>query len=463
VTEAGTDEQRPEPPRHWEADVLLLDGSAAHIRPIRPEDADLLVEFYARVSDESKYFRFFSPMPNLAARDIARFTQVDHVNRVAFVVVLANEMIAVGRFDVTAPGEAEVAFLVQDQHQGRGIAQILLEHLAQAGRELGVGRFVAEVLPQNRRMIQTLQEAGYSVGGGYEDGVMNFEFSIDPTTTAMGVMQSREHRAESASIEKFFNARSVAVIGASRRQDTIGQALVRNLITGDFTGRVYAVNPSADAVSGLPAFKLVSDIPDDVDLAIVAVPASAVQDVVLDCAAKGVKGLVVISSGFAETGDEGRRRQRMLVGLARSYGLRLIGPNCLGVINTDPEISLNASLSGLMPPRGRAGSARRSWRRSTTVAWDSPRSSPQATAPTSPATTSCSTGRRTTPPRSCCSTWSRSATRASSHGSPVASRAASRSWRCAPAAPPRVCPWGTQCAPSPLPERLSTPCSGRPG
>jgi acyl-CoA synthetase (NDP forming)/RimJ/RimL family protein N-acetyltransferase len=356
VTEAGTDEQpRPEPPRHWEADVLLLDGGTAHIRPIRPEDADLLVDFYARVSDESKYYRFFSPMPNLAARDVARFTQVDHVSRVAFVMVLANEMIAVGRFDVTAPGEAEVAFLVQDQHQGRGIAQILLEHLAQAGRELGVARFIAEVLPQNRRMIQTLQEAGYQVAGGYEDGVMNFEFSIDATTTAMGVMQSREHRAESASIEKFFNARSVAVIGASRRQDTIGQALVRNLITGDFTGRVYAVNPSADAVSGLPAYKLVSDIPGDVDLAIVAVPASAVQDVVLDCAAKGVKGLVVISSGFAETGDEGRRRQRMLVGLARSYGLRLIGPNCLGVINTDPDISLNASLSSLMPPRGRAG------------------------------------------------------------------------------------------------------------
>ena len=145
------------------------------------------------------------------------------------------------------------------------------------------------------------------------------------------------------------------MIGASRRQDTIGQALVRNLVTGDYTGRVYAVNPSARAVSGLPAYTSVSDIEDDVDVAIVAVPAESVEDVVLDCAAKGVHGLVVISSGFAETGEEGRQRQRRLVGLSRSYGLRLIGPNALGIINTDPEVSLNASLAGLMPPRGRAG------------------------------------------------------------------------------------------------------------
>ncbi len=334
---------------------MLRDGRTAHIRPIRASDAELLVEFYARVSDTSKYYRFFTAMPTLSERDVDRFTQVDHHDRVAFVVLVAEQMIAVGRYDVVEPGEAEVAFLVQDEHQGRGIAQILLEHLAQAGRERGVERFRAEVLPDNQRMIQTFRDAGYRVAGGYEDGVMLLEFPIDPTDTAIGVMQHREHRAEATSIQTFFNAKSVAVIGASRRQDTIGRALVRNLVTGDFTGRVYAVNPSADAVSGLPAYKSVVDIEGPVDVAVVAVPAEAVQDVVLDCAAKGVHGLVVISSGFAETGDEGRRRQRRLVGLARSYGLRLIGPNCLGVINTDPQTSLNASLSPLMPARGRAG------------------------------------------------------------------------------------------------------------
>ena len=216
-------------------------------------------------------------------------------------------------------------------------------------------RFVAEILPDNSRMIQTFRDAGYRIASEYEDGVLMLEFPIDPTDTAIGVMANREHRAESASIDRFFNPRSVAVIGASRRQDTIGQALVRNLVLGGFSGRVYVVNPSADAVSGMPAYSTVSDIPDDVDVAIVAVPADAVEDVVLDCAAKGVHGLVVISSGFAETGEEGRQRQRRLVGLSRSYGLRLIGPNCLGIINTDAQVSMNASLSSVMPRAGRAG------------------------------------------------------------------------------------------------------------
>lgn len=356
---AAASSAAPEPaptyPAHWEADVLLRDGRTAHLRPILPDDRDLLVDFYDKVSAESKYLRFFAPMPRLSERDLIRFTHVDHDQRVAFVMTVGEEMIAVGRYDVVEKGQAEVAFLVQDAHQGRGIAQLLLEHLAQAGRERGVQRFVAEVLPENQRMIQIFREAGYEVAGGFEDGVMRFAFDIDPTDTAVGVMQDREHRAEAASIQAFFNARSIAVIGASRRQDTIGQTIVRNLVLGDYQGRVYVVNPNARSVAGLPAYPSVADVPDDIDVAIVVVPADAVQDVVLDCAAKGVSGLVVISSGFAETGDEGRQRQRKLVGLSRSYGLRLIGPNCLGIINTHPEFSLNASLSRVMPPRGRAG------------------------------------------------------------------------------------------------------------
>ncbi len=343
------------PPRHWDADVLLRDGRTAQLRPIRPEDAELLIDFYSRVSDESKYYRFFSPMPTLSDRDVHRFTHVDHRERVAFVMLVGGQMIAVGRYDMVRAGEAEVAFLVEDRHQGRGIAQLLLEHLAQAGRERGIDRFVAEVLPDNQKMIRTFRDAGYRVASGYEDGVMLLEFPIDPTDTSVGVMTAREHRAEAASIVRFFHPRSVAVIGASRRQDTIGAALVRNLVTGNFTGRVYAVNQTSEAVSGLPAYATVNEIPDDVDVAVVAVPAEAVEDVVLDCAAKGVHGLVVISAGFAETGEQGRQRQRRLLGLSRSYGLRLIGPNCLGVINTDPAISLNASLSTVMPPGGRAG------------------------------------------------------------------------------------------------------------
>ncbi len=355
VTGAAPEAPVAAPPRHWEADVVLRDGRPAHIRPIRASDAELMVEFYARVSPESKYYRFFAPMPELSAKDVHRFTHVDHVDRVAFILTVAERMIAVGRYDLIKPGEAEVAFLVEDAHQGRGIGQVLLEHLAQAGRERGIDRFQAEVLPDNQAMIHTFRDAGYRMVSGYEDGVMVLDFAIDPTDTAIGVMEAREHRAESASIAAFFTPQSVAVIGASRRRDSVGQALVRNLVAGDFTGRVHVVNSQAVTVSGLPAYASVGEIPDQVDVAVVAVPAEAVQEVVLDCAAKGVRGLIVISSGFAETGEVGKQRQRRLVGLARSYGLRLIGPNCLGVINTAPDFSLNASLSSLMPRRGRAG------------------------------------------------------------------------------------------------------------
>ena len=343
------------PVEHWEADVLLKDGRAAQIRPILPSDADGLVEFYGRVSDASKYFRFFAPYPKLSDKDVKRFTTVDHDRRVAFVITMADTIIATGRYDAVSDNEAEVAFLVEDAHQGRGIGQLLLEHLAQAGRERGIGSFVADVLPANSRMLQIFREMGYVVANTMDGGVLRLVFPLDPTDTALGVMRAREQRAEAASIERIFNARSVAVVGASRRQDSIGQAMVRNLVLGDYTGTIFPVNSQATSVSGLPAYATVSDIPHDIDLAIVAVPAESVNDVVLDCAAKGVHGLVVISAGFAEEGPKGRQRQRKLLGLSRSYGLRLIGPNCLGIINTSRDLQLNASLAPTMPHRGRVG------------------------------------------------------------------------------------------------------------
>ncbi len=335
--------------------MLLKDGRPAHMRPISADDADGLIDFYSRVSSESKYFRFFAPYPTLSVKDVKRFTEVDQDRRVAFVMTLGGRIIATGRYDATEEEEAEVAFLVEDAHQGRGVGQLLLEHLAQAGRERGIKRFVADVLPANSRMLQIFREMGYHVEGTLDAGVQRLVFPLDATDTSIRVMRAREHRAEAASIDRIFNARSVAVVGASRRQGSIGQAMVRNLVLGDYSGQVYAVNKQAEAVSGLPAYSNVVDIPYDVDLAIVVVPADAVPDVVLDCAAKGVHGLVVISSGFAEQGAEGRGQQRKLLELSRSYGLRLIGPNCLGIINTAPKMQLNASLAPRMPPRGRVG------------------------------------------------------------------------------------------------------------
>lgn len=339
----------------WEADVLLKDGRVAGIRPIVPEDAPKFVEFYSRVSPESKYFRFFAPYPRLSDRDVHRFTEVDHHKRVGFVMTLHDDIIAVGRYDAISDEEAEVAFLVEDAHQGRGIGQLLLEHLAQAGRERGFIRFSAEVLPENVRMLQVFREMGYTISGTLEDGVQHLIFDINATDSSLTVMRAREQRAEAASIKHIFESNSVAVIGASRKQDSVGQALVRNLVLADFAGKVYAVNSQAEAVSGMPSYKSVRDIPDDVDIAIVAVPAEHVLTIVEDCADKGVHGLIVISAGFAEEGPQGRARQEELLHLCRTNGLRLIGPNALGVINTASSSRLNASLAPTMPPPGRAG------------------------------------------------------------------------------------------------------------
>ncbi|WP_116951511.1 bifunctional acetate--CoA ligase family protein/GNAT family N-acetyltransferase [Jiangella endophytica] len=343
-------------PAHWEADVVLSDGATAHLRPITPADAERLVEFYARVSDRSKYYRFFAPYPKLTSRDVERFTNVDHRDRVALILLIGDAMIAVGRYERLSATDAEVSFLVEDEHQGRGVGSVLLEHLAQAARERGVRRFVADILPANHKMITVFADAGYTVDNSYEDGVVHVEFEIAPTGSSLEVMAAREHRAEARSIERLLTPRSVAVIGASRWREKIGQTLVRNLVLGGFTGPVYAVNREATAITGLPAYKSVRDVPGEIDLALVAVPADAVAEVVLDCAAKGVRGLVVVSSGFAETGEPvGRSRQAELVRLARAHGMRIVGPNCLGIVNTDPAYSLNASLATTLPPAGRVG------------------------------------------------------------------------------------------------------------
>ncbi|WP_242886813.1 bifunctional acetate--CoA ligase family protein/GNAT family N-acetyltransferase [Actinomadura litoris] len=344
-------------PDQWEADVVLSDGGTAHLRPIRSEDAEILRVFYARLSPESIYYRFFSPRPSLTDREIEHFTSVDHDRRVALIATIGEEMVAVVRYDSfeDRPETAEVAFLVEDAHQGRGLGAVLLEHIAAAARERGVRRFVASVLPDNRRMTRVFREAGYEVGQRFEEGVIELVLDLAPTETSLEVMTAREHRAESRSIQRLLFPRSVAVIGASRAEHSVGHTVLRNLLGGNFTGPVYPVHPTAMAVAGVRAYASVLQIPDDVDLAVVAVPADAVHGVVDECAGKGVHGLVVVSSGFGETGPEGRASQEELVRLARAYGMRVVGPNCLGIANTDPDVRLNATLAPTLPGRGPVG------------------------------------------------------------------------------------------------------------
>ncbi|GIH24553.1 GNAT family N-acetyltransferase [Acrocarpospora phusangensis] len=343
-------------PAHWEADVVLSDGGTAHLRPIRPDDAELLRAFYSRLSDQTIYFRFFGPRPRLSDREIAWFTNVDYDDRVALIATIGTEMVAVVRYDRVQPADhAEVAFLVEDAHQGRGVAAVLMEHLRAAARERGIRTFIADVLPANHRMNMLFRQAGYTAKSSFADGVVRLTLDLATTETAVEVTAAREHRAEARSIERLLTPESVAVIGASREPGGIGQTVLRNLLAADFTGPVYPVHREVRAVAGVRAYRSVAAIDGDVDLAVVAVPAESVLDVVEECARKGVKGLIVVSSGFGETGEEGSRRQQELVRISRLYGMRVVGPNCLGVANTDPGIRLNATLAATLPGRGRVG------------------------------------------------------------------------------------------------------------
>ena len=342
-------------PNHWEADVVLTDGGTAHIRPITPEDGDLLRAFHARLSPETIYYRFFAPYPRLSDRDVKRFTHVDYDERVGLIATISGVMVAVVRYDKISEDEAEVAFLVEDAHQGRGLASVLLEHIGAAARERGVRRFIADVLPENRRMINVFREAGYTAQQTFDEGVIRLTLDLEPTDHSEEVMRAREQRAESRSIARLLFPESVAVIGASRTAHTVGQTALRNLLAGDFQGPVYPVHPEARAVAGVRAYPSVLDIPDPVDLAVVAVRADMVADVVRECARKGVHGLVVVTSGFGEVGPEGKARQDDLVTTARAEGMRVVGPNGLGIANTDPAVSLNATLSPYVPPRGPIG------------------------------------------------------------------------------------------------------------
>ncbi len=345
-------------PRQWEADVLLRDGSAAHIRPIRVDDADGLIDLHSRLSEQTIYFRFFAPYPVLSARDVERFTRVDYDDRVALVVTVGDEIVGVVRYDRLSPGgdEAEVAFVVRDDYQGYGLGSVLLEHLVGAARERGVRRFVADVLPANERMLSVFAAAGYASTREIEDGVVRLELAIEPTATSLAVTETREHRAEARSIERLLAPGSVVVVGAGRQPSGVGATVLRNLVEGGFTGRIYAVNPEAHGdLYGVPTYDTVAEVPERVDLAVLATPADTLPSVVADCAARGVHALVVLSAGFAEAGDEGRERQRALVDAAHAAGMRVVGPNCLGLINTHPALRLNASLASSMPLAGRIG------------------------------------------------------------------------------------------------------------
>ena len=305
-------------------------------------------------SEASVYLRYFTYKSQLTPKELDRFTNVDHTTRVSFIVLRGEKIIGIGGYDqLDDPTEAEVAFNVSDDFQGTGIASILIEHLAAAGRENGIERFTAEVLPENRKMLTVFAEAGYAVARHFEDGVVMLVFPIDPTDKSRSVMEAREHRAEAQSVAGLLAPAAVAVIGASRSWGSLGYDVLNRLIESGFQGAIYAVNEQAFEIGGLTSYGRLTEVPGPVDLAIICVPRNRVAQVVDDCAAHGVKGLLVMTAGY-ETGS-GLQAQRELVTRARINGMRVIGPASLGLLNTSGSVKLNASVAQSLPEPGNIG------------------------------------------------------------------------------------------------------------
>ena len=342
-----------------ESDIPLRDGSTVHVRPADPEDLERIECFLGELSDEARSFRFFS-----AATDIGQmarlFTETRGGMSLLAVTSDVGKVVGHGQYFPDGNGGAEVAFAVADHWQSRGIATLLLAQLAEAAAAEDVHQFTAVVLTSNRKMIGTFRDSGFPVDVSTQPGELKVTFPTSLTKDGRRRFDERERTAAVAAVEHVLRPSSVAMVGASRRPGSIGAAVMENLVAGGFTGAIYPINPKAEAIDGLPAYASLRDVPEPPELAVIGVPAAHVVQVARDCGAAGVGALVVLSAGFSEVGEAGEQRQRELVAVCRAAGMRLVGPNCLGVINTDPAVSLNASFAPGAPPPGRVGFASQS-------------------------------------------------------------------------------------------------------
>jgi RimJ/RimL family protein N-acetyltransferase/predicted CoA-binding protein len=338
------------------ADVILRDGSTLRLRMPDADDETALVDFFESLSDRSRYLRFHG-IRRVDHDLVARYLAPDLETRGALVGSLVDaggieRIVALAEYArLRDPRVAEVAFTVADDLQGRGVATRLLEQLARQAAQVGIERFVAEVLAENSAMLAVFRDAGFELARTLEGGAMEVTFPIEATEEFRSRVDERDHIAVAASLRAFFTPSTVAVIGATRRRGSIGGELFRNIVAADFAGAVFPVNRNGDAVAGVRGYTSITEIPDDVELAVICVPGEHVLAAADEALRRGVRALCVISAGFAECGRDGRARQDELVALVRAHGARLVGPNCLGV--AVPPLGLNATFAPRALPAGR--------------------------------------------------------------------------------------------------------------
>jgi acyl-CoA synthetase (NDP forming)/GNAT superfamily N-acetyltransferase len=343
------------------ADVLLTTGAVVTIRPVVAADEASLTSLYGRTKPDALRLRFFTYSVAACQQEVSRLIRPASNKHMAVVAVDRGRILGVGCVERTSKkGTAEFALLVDDQHHAEGIGTLLLEHLVAAARTMGYTHLSAEVLAENSGMLRVLHSLGARLKEGLSYGVVDAEFSLKEQLPWQRAVGEREGTAEHASIVRLLAPRTVAVVGAGSNAEGVGHRILASLVDGGFTGELYAVNRTGAAVCGVPAARSVRDLPCSPDLVVIAVPATSVLDVVDDCAVAGAYGVVVVSDGFAELGGTGRDQQSALVSATRRAGMRLVGPNCLGVVNADSAVRLNATFADLHPIAGPVGLASQS-------------------------------------------------------------------------------------------------------
>jgi len=338
-------------PSEWEIYGLLNEGEPIHIRPVRRDDLSLLTNLANQFSSPDVYSSHFDTQ-TLIAKDSTGQIAIDYQQLMAFVALNGDRPLAIAKYMLKEEGTAEIAFAVVDEYQRKGAATLLLENLVGYAKEHAVSYFIANIGDNENPLINVLIESGlpHTIKAGNQETRVSLDLEL--TNEFLNKRDERERLAEAASMAYILSPKSVAVVGAGRKPGGVGHEIVRKLLSQDFTGTVYPINPNARSVCGVPAFASLAQVPDQIDMAVIAVQAGNVLSVVEDAAKAKVKALVIVSSGFGELGEEGTRMQTEILKLARHHGIRIVGPNCLGVSNTSPDVRMDANFAPMPAARG---------------------------------------------------------------------------------------------------------------
>ena len=339
--------------------VLLKDGQGVLLRIAAVRDIDRVEAFIRGLSLESLAMRFMGGVASVPRKFVEELCDPNLHLRACLLAVEGEgeeeRVLGLGNYVGGGGAVAEVAFMIGDAHQGRGIGTLILERLAGLAAASGYLGFEAELYSKNRKMDNVFMDTGFETRRAMEGGIVHVEFPLSAPEALRERADLRERVATANSLVPLLKPRVVAVAGASRDPGSVGHAIFRNILQSGFKGSVYPVNPKADSIEGVQAYPSLAALPETPDLVILAVPATKVSALAKRALERGARGLLALAAGFAETGPEGARRQERLLRLTRSHGARLVGPNCLGLLNTNAAVQLNASLAVTMPPRGRVG------------------------------------------------------------------------------------------------------------